>query len=148
MDVRSLSFYHTHTGKKLDITYFRNGQYDDTALVEMNHFLRDFRTNDIHPIAPGLLDILHSVLVFMDSQGTFEVISAFRSAKTNDALRRQSRSVAKHSLHMQGKAIDVRLTGSKTSDLKKAAIALKTGGVGYYSKSDFVHLDTGRFRTW
>ena len=145
---RSLSFYHTHTKKCLDITYAYAGVYDPLALAEVDRFLCDFRTGEVHRIDPGVLDILSRVQEEMGCRGTFEVISGYRSPKTNQMLRGRSRGVAKHSLHMDGKAIDIRLTGQSTRKIRDCAIALKCGGVGYYAKSDFVHLDTGRVRTW
>ena len=145
---RSLSFYHTHTCKTLDVTYARSERYDQSALERINYYLRDFRTDDIHPIDPGVLDILWSIQQKLDCRGTYEVISGYRSPATNGALRNKSNGVAKRSLHMEGKAIDVRFTGADTSRLRDCAVALKGGGVGYYAKSDFVHIDTGRVRTW
>lgn len=145
---RTLSFYHTHTGEDLKLTYFSDGNYLDDALGEINHYLRDFRTNEIHPIDSHLLDILFAVQNACESNGTFEVISGYRSPKTNKLLHDQGHGVALHSLHMVGKAIDVRLTDVKTSSLRKAAMSLKRGGVGYYAQSDFVHMDTGRVRYW
>ena len=145
---RTLSFFHTHTGEHLRLTYFSDGIYHDDALQEINHYLRDFRTGEIHPIDSHLLDILYRVQNACNSNGTFEVISGYRSPKTNKLLHDQGHGVAVHSLHMLGKAIDVRLTDVKTSCLKKAAMSLKQGGVGYYAKSDFVHMDTGRVRYW
>ena len=148
ISVRSLSFYHTHTSEQLDIVYYENGHYLTEELQLINKFLRDFRTEDIFPIEPQLMDILYSLKIVNDSYGTYEVISGYRSPKTNNELRLQGKGIAKKSLHMFGKAIDVRLTDVKTINLKKTAIAMKSGGVGYYPKSDFVHLDTGRARTW
>lgn len=145
---RTLSFFHTHTGERLKLTYFSEGRYQDEALAELNHYLRDFRTNEIHAIDAQLFDILHAAKNACNSNGTFEVISGYRSPKTNHMLRREGRGVAKRSLHLVGQAIDVRLTGVRTSDLKKAAASLRRGGVGYYARSDFVHLDTGRVRFW
>lgn len=145
---RSLSFYHTHTGEKLAITYYEQGDYHLDALAEASRFLRDFRTGEEHPIDRGLLDILHGVRRATENNGRFEVISGYRSPKTNAALRAKSNGVAKRSLHMQGRAIDVRLTGVDTAQLREAALALRGGGVGYYPKSGFVHLDTGRVRQW
>ena len=145
---RSLSFFHTHTGEHLKLTYFSDGIYHAEALKEINHCLRDFRTNEIRPIDSRLLDILHIVHNTCNSNGTFEVISGYRSPHTNQSLRAQGHGVAEHSLHMEGKAIDVRLTDVDTACLKKAAASLKRGGVGYYAKSDFVHIDTGRVRYW
>lgn len=145
---RSLSFYHTHTGERLKLTYFSDGRYQEEALMELNHYLRDFRTNEMHAIDAGLFDILHAAKNACDSNGTFEVISGYRSPQTNNQLRRQGRGVAQRSLHLEGRAIDVRLTGVRTSDLKKAAASLRRGGVGYYARSDFIHIDTGRVRFW
>ena len=145
---RSLSFFHTHTGEHLKLTYFSDGLYHDDALDEIKHYLRDFRTNEIHPIDSQLLDILYRVKNACNSNGTFEVISGYRSPQTNQSLRAQGQGVAEHSLHMVGKAIDIRLTDVKTAYLKKAAVSLKCGGVGYYAQSNFVHIDTGRVRSW
>ena len=145
---RSLSFYHTHTGERIRLTYYSDGMYHKDALVELNQYLRDFRTGDVYPIDAQLFDVLYAARNACESNGTFEVISGYRSPKTNKMLRNAGGGVARRSLHMDGKAIDVRLAGVKTSHLKKAAIHLKSGGVGYYAKSDFVHIDTGRVRTW
>jgi uncharacterized protein YcbK (DUF882 family) len=145
---RSLSFYHTHTGEKLDIAYGNAGGYDPHALTRINYLLRDFRTGEERPIDPKLLDILFDVRRNFGGQGTFEVISGYRSPKTNKQLCARSSGVAKHSLHMVGKAIDVRLTGVRTKKIQQCALALQRGGVGFYAKSDFVHLDTGRVRCW
>jgi uncharacterized protein YcbK (DUF882 family) len=145
---RSLAFFHTHTGEHLKLTYFSDGLYHPEALKEINHYLRDFRTNEIHPIDARLLDILYIVQNACNSNGTFEVISGYRSPQTNQLLSEQGHGVARHSLHMQGMAIDIRLTDVKTKYIKKAATRLKRGGVGYYARSDFVHIDTGRVRYW
>ena len=145
---RSLSFYHTHTGEKLDIAYGKPGLYDKKALDKINYFLRDFRTGEVHPIDPKLLDILASVREEFGGQGTFEVISGYRSPTTNQQLRTKSSKVAKRSLHMDGKAIDIRITGLQTKKIQQCVINMQCGGVGLYTKSDFVHLDTGRVRTW
>ena len=145
---RALSFYHTHTGDKLIIDYHDGTDYMPEALTEINHYLRDFRTDESYPIDMGLLDILHELKTVTGHSGTFEVISGYRSPKTNASLRSKSGAVAKRSLHMQGKAIDVRLTGFDTRQLHKAAKKLARGGVGYYQKSNFIHVDTGRVRYW
>lgn len=145
---RALSFYHTHTGEKLNIEYGRPGLYDQNALEQINYFLRDFRTGEVHPIDPKLLDILTSVRENFGGQGTIEVISGYRSPKTNQQLRTKSSKVAKRSLHMDGKAIDIRITGLQTKKIQQCVINMQCGGVGLYTKSDFVHLDTGRVRTW
>lgn len=145
---RQLSFYHTHTSEKLDVVYAEDGLYIPDALNEIDYLLRDFRSGDVHAIDPRLLDILHGIQERTGSAGRFEVISGFRSPATNEKLRSQSTGVAQNSLHIKGQAIDVRLTGAATRNLRRAAVAMGRGGVGYYPTADFVHLDTGRFRTW
>ena len=147
---RELSFFHTHTGKRLAVVYWRDGDYNPDALEQINHFLADFRTGDLAEIDPALLDIIYDVRASLGSDGTYEVISAYRSPKTNEMLRGRSASsgVAKNSQHLLGKAIDVRLEGVPTAKLRDAAIRLQRGGVGYYEESDFVHMDTGRVRRW
>ena len=149
-DERQLSFYHTHTGKRLDVIYSRDGAYVPSALEEINHFLFDFRTGDKAEMDPELLDLIYDVREALDSEGTYQVVSAYRSPKTNEMLRGRSQSsgVAKNSQHLLGKAIDVRLEGVKTATLRDKAISMKRGGVGYYQASDFVHMDTGRVRRW
>ncbi len=145
---RELSFHHAHTDEKLAITYYEGGLYRPEALTRINHLLRDWRTDEAHEIDLKLLDMLHSLRQATGNRGDFKVISGYRSPTTNAMLRRKINGVAKRSLHMQGRAIDVRLTDVNTATLRNIAIAMKSGGVGYYRKSNFVHLDTGRFRTW
>jgi len=147
---RELAFYHTHTGKRLEVVYWRDGVYDDSALAEINNFLSDFRTGDIVEMDPELLDLIYEVRESLDSDGTYQVVSAYRSPKTNEMLRTASASsgVARKSQHILGKAIDVRLEGVPTTRLRDTAIALQRGGVGYYEASNFVHMDTGRVRRW
>ena len=143
-----LSFYHIHTGEKLTITYREHGAVVPDALVEINHYLRDFRTEQIHAIDVALLDKLNALYTAFEGRGNFEVISGYRSPHTNAVLRNVTSGVAEHSLHIEGRAIDVRLTSAKTSSLRDAALAMKSGGVGYYAESNFVHLDTGKTRSW
>ena len=143
----SLSFYHTHTGESLDINYNLGTCGFDKA-KSLYHFLRDFRTGDIHPIDTRLLDMLCRLQRQTGSSGTFEVISGYRSPATNTKLRKVSSGVAKKSLHMEGRAIDIRLTYVPTGKLRSAACSMQRGGVGYYPKSNFIHLDTGRVRAW
>jgi len=147
---RSLSFYHTHTREKLELSYGDAMGYDPGALEKINYFLRDFRSEEVHPIDPRLLDLLCAVRedLGLGLDGTFEVISGYRSPKTNQMLRKRSPGVAKHSLHMSGKAIDIRVCGVRTKKIQQCALGLRCGGVGFYPKSDFVHLDTGRVRFW
>lgn len=143
-----LSFYHVHTAEKLSVVYREHGELVPGALEDINIFLRDFRTEQTHPIDLRLLDELWRLHAEFEGRGWFEVISGYRSPQTNEALRNATTGVAKDSLHVSGRAIDVRHTGAKTADLRDAAIALRSGGVGYYAKSNFVHIDTGAFRTW
>jgi uncharacterized protein YcbK (DUF882 family) len=148
IDERRLSFYHTHTRQSLDVTYALGGEYIESALVEINRFLGDFRTDDVTVMDPELLDLIYDVRESLGGNGTFEVISAYRSPKTNDMLRANSSGVARQSQHLLGTAIDVRLREVQTARLRDAAIQLQRGGVGYYEDSDFVHIDTGRVRRW
>jgi len=145
---RRLRFLHTHTSEKLEVVYYENGAYLPDAMDELNFLLRDFRSGDVVDMDRNLLDLLVMVQQRLGSRGTFEIISAYRSPATNEMLRRQGGGVAKSSMHLLGKAIDVRLTDVDTRDLRRAGLDLARGGVGYYSKSDFVHLDTGRVRHW
>ena len=145
---RALSFVHTHTGETLSCVYYQAGSYDPATLARVNHFLRDFRTGDVHPIDARVLDILFAVQSRVGRDDPFHVISGYRSPATNAYLRGHSPGVAKHSLHMEGRAIDVRLPGFPTRKLRDLGLALRRGGVGYYPASDFVHLDTGRVRSW
>ena len=147
-DVRKLSFYHTHTSEELSVTFYVGGQYDVAALRELNHFLRDFRTGDEIEIDPGVFDLLFEIQQNSGSTGVYQVISAFRSPATDEMLRSTSGAVARNSQHLLGKAIDVRLTDLDTATLRDIALSLKRGGVGHYSESDFVHVDTGRVRRW
>jgi uncharacterized protein YcbK (DUF882 family) len=143
-----LKFYHVHTAEQLTITYREYGELVPDALAAINHYLRDFRTDQSHDIDVALLDTLCDLFVAFEERGNFEVISGYRSARTNAALRHATTGVAENSLHIEGRAIDVRLTSAKTAALRDAALGLARGGVGYYPESNFVHLDTGRVRTW
>lgn len=145
---RQLSFYHTHTHERLQVTYAIGDKYIDSALVEINEFLSDFRSGDKVDIDPELLDLIYDVRASLGSSGIFEVISAYRSPETNEMLRSKTNGVARNSQHMLGKAIDIRLRDIETIELRNAAISLQRGGVGYYKGSDFVHIDTGRVRRW
>jgi len=142
-----LCFSHTHTGEYFEISPLAP-VVNPAALKKLNYFLRDFRTNDIYPIDPSLLTILQGIRAKTGSTGIIEVISGYRSQQTNRMLRKKSTGVAKRSLHLTGHAIDVRFSDIKLSSVRDVAISLKRGGVGYYRKSNFVHLDTGRFRIW
>lgn len=142
-----LSFYHAHTGETLTLNFnLKTRKPENTK--QLRHFLRDFRTGDTHPIDPRLLDILCRLQRKTASAGTFEVFSGYRSPETNSKLRKVSKGVAKKSLHLEGRAIDIRLSDVPTGKLKAIACSMQYGGVGYYAKSDFLHLDTGKVRTW
>lgn len=145
---RKLSLVNTHTGESLAVSYFQAGSYDTAGLEQVARVLRDHRTGDVHPIDPALLDLLHDLQALADRDDAFQVISGYRSPQTNRLLNARSNGVASRSLHMDGKAIDIRLTGFPTRKLHQLAMSLKRGGVGYYATSDFVHVDTGRVRYW
>jgi len=150
LETRTLNFVHTHTGETLRAVYSKSGCYQADCLQRVNHFLRDFRTGEVHTIDPALLDVLFDLQVLADRDAAFQVISGYRSPVTNAQLRGKSKSsgVATHSLHMEGLAVDIRLTGFDTAKLHTLAMSLQRGGVGYYRDSDFVHVDTGRVRYW
>lgn len=145
---RLLSIYNIHTGEKLTTVYHADGVYLEAALAELNHVLRDWRTDEVYPMETGLLDFLHDLHVKMDSAEPFHIISGYRSPKTNAKLRNKSKGVAKRSLHMRGMAADIALPGRDIVALRKAALDMKRGGVGLYKKSGFIHVDTGRVRFW
>jgi len=142
-----MSFYHTHTGERLSIDYSCEG-CTPSSLKKLNRFLRDFRTEEIHPIDPGLLHIIYGLQKKTGNKGVIEIVSGYRSPLTNKLLRKKSNGVASKSLHLKGKALDLRFAGFSTRKLRDIAISLQKGGVGYYGKSDFIHIDTGRVRTW
>lgn len=145
---REVAFVHTHTHERLSVTYFADGSYDTESLAALNWFLRDHRTGDEHPIDPALFDILHELRLAIGAACPYQVISGYRSPRTNSLLREHSSGVASGSLHLQGRAIDVRLADVSLAALRDAALRLRRGGVGYYPSSDFVHIDTGRVRSW
>jgi len=146
---RSLSLLNTHTGERLkEVVYWEKGDYILDALENLNHVLRDHRTNEIHPIDPMTLDLMAAISRKVDAKQPFEIISGYRSPQTNRSLRGKSNGVAKNSYHMQGKAVDLRLQGVPLKTVRKAALDLRMGGVGYYSKSGFVHIDSGKVRSW
>ena len=145
---KSLAFYNTHTTEKLKTVYWAEGNYLSDSLREINHILRDPRNNEVHDIDPRLLDLLFAIRQEIGTSQPFHVISGYRSAETNAFLRAHTSGVAENSLHLVGKAIDIRSPGKELRSLQKVAIALKGGGVGYYPKSDFIHVDIGRVRYW
>jgi len=147
-DERRLRLSHTHTNEKIDVLYWRDGEYQRDALEDLNHFLRDSRTGDAVEMDPALFDLLHEIYTLAGSTGWYEIISAYRSPKTNAMLRSRSNGVAQRSQHLEGRAMDVRLTDIPTARIRQIALELEAGGVGFYRKSNFVHLDTARFRIW
>jgi uncharacterized protein YcbK (DUF882 family) len=145
---RALSFVHTHTSEQLRVEYFTAGRYVPDAMAALNRLLRDFRTGEEYAIDPALFDLLHQLQQQTSATRPYEVISGYRSPVTNATLRQRSEGVASGSLHMTGRAIDIRLSDVPLARLRDAARALRLGGVGYYPGSNFVHVDTGRVRAW
>jgi uncharacterized protein YcbK (DUF882 family) len=145
---KSLAFFNTHTGEHQDIAYWAQGRYLPDGLAAINRMLRDFRTGEIKSVDVRLLDLLHMLSTRFGANIPFHVISGYRSPKTNAMLCRRGTGVARRSLHMAGKAIDVRVPDLKLAKLRDAALDLRAGGVGYYPRSNFVHLDVGPVRHW
>jgi uncharacterized protein YcbK (DUF882 family) len=144
-----LRFFHTHTGKRLDIVYKHGDTYDPAALNVLNEFLRDHRTGDVHVYDPRVFDLLHDVLVTLHRpDAEIDVVCGYRTPWSNEYLRIHGHGVAQHSLHMQAMAIDIRVPGVTAAELRDAALSLHRGGVGYYAASNFVHVDVGRVRRW
>jgi uncharacterized protein YcbK (DUF882 family) len=146
-----LRFYHTHTNERLDIVYRRSENYLPEALAELDHYLRDHRTGEVRHFDPHLFDLLYDLTASVnDSGGEIDVVCGYRTPSSNEFLRTRSvhAGVARHSLHMQAEAIDIRLLGIPTSAVRDAALRLQRGGVGYYRDSNFVHVDVGRVRRW
>lgn len=145
---RSLTIQNPHTGEKLGLTYFEKGRYLNDALDEISYLLRDYRTGDTHPIDPELLDQLHELKQILGLSQPFGIICGYRSPLTNAKLHAERKGVANNSFHMYGKAVDIRIERFDLRRIHNAAIAMHRGGVGYYPESNFIHLDTGTFRTW
>lgn len=146
--VRNISLVAAHTDESLNLVYWEDGEYIPDAMAEINRLLRDHRSGDIHPIDPVAIDLLYLLAVTLDHSAPFHVISGYRSPTTNAKLREVSKGVARHSLHLEGRAIDIRVPGVELGQLHEAALGLQAGGVGYYPRSKFVHIDTGPVRTW
>lgn len=146
---RRLSFFNIHSGESASAAYCRAGVLVPEALARINYILRDTFTNEIKEIDVALLDLLVRLALAVSTQGPFHVISGYRSPSTNEYLRRHSRGgVVEHSLHLDGKAVDIRVPGIELRRLYRAAVDLRGGGVGFYAGEDFIHVDTGRVRTW
>ena len=145
---RTLSFHNLHTDEKLQVTYWKDGRYGRTAMAHIDHLLRDHYSGDEHPIHPRLMDLLYDLQHRTKNHGTIEVISGYRSPKTNMMLASYSDGVASRSYHTKGMAIDIRMPGTSLSRIHKTALAMRRGGVGYYPDSQFVHVDVGPVRKW
>lgn len=145
---RTLFFFNTHTGERLDACYFAKGRYQAEALKTINHILRDHRTGEIKSIRIRLLDLLYSISTSFDNPVRFQIISGYRSPETNAMLCKKTTGVGRSSLHMEGKAADIRVSGCDTKMLQRICMKFQAGGVGYYPKSDFVHVDIGPVRYW
>jgi uncharacterized protein YcbK (DUF882 family) len=145
---RNIALTNLHTGEACALTYWENGAYVPQALATIHQVLRDHRTNDVHPIDPALLDLLAALHGRLETNAPFQVISGYRSPKSNAAMHANSSGVARKSLHMEGKAMDIRVAGRELALVHKTALTMGLGGVGYYPTSDFVHVDTGRVRQW
>lgn len=147
-EARRLAFVNTHTGDTFADAYWEAGNYVPDALAAINHVMRDHRSGEAHEIDPRLLDQLHTLRGAVETQTPYQIISGYRSPASNAALHEGSSGVATRSLHMEGRAIDIRVRGVDTARLRDAALGLSAGGVGYYQASDFIHVDTGRVRRW
>ena len=146
---RTLAFDCYNTGEHVKATtYWADGKYIPDAMTEINYALRDYRSGEVYPIEPKVLDLLHRIGRKLDTDCHFELYSGYRSPKTNAMLRRGDAGVAAHSLHMDGEAVDITLPGKSLDHLHHAALAMKAGGVGYYPDANFLHVDVGRVRRW
>jgi uncharacterized protein YcbK (DUF882 family) len=145
---RVLALNNLHTGETLESCYFNGHRYVRSELKRLNHICRDFRRNEVHPMDKGLFDQLTRIQTLIGSEAEVQIISGYRSPATNEMLRQNSNGVAQKSFHMMGKAFDFRLDGVPLKQVHEAALSLKAGGVGYYPRSGFVHIDTGPIRSW
>lgn len=146
--IRQLTFHNTHTNEVVSGSFWKNGQYDNGTLRKFASVMRDWRTGDMARIDPRLFDLLHHLQARLNNHDTVQIISGYRSPVSNGWLAARSSGVAKHSYHMKGQAIDIRMASVPTSHIQRAALSLEAGGVGYYRDSDFVHVDTGPVRSW
>jgi uncharacterized protein YcbK (DUF882 family) len=145
---RTLSLHNVNTNEDLTIVCRPEQYYDRPLMQKFSHFLRDHRSDEIRAMDPALIDLLYAVSAFTGSAGTIKIISGYRSPETNNWLRKIRHGVAEHSMHIEGKAVDIRMTDVDSRTIQKVALALQQGGVGYYRRADFVHLDTGKIRSW
>jgi uncharacterized protein YcbK (DUF882 family) len=146
---KTISLVVPQTGEKLiQVPFWTNGSYLPDAMIEIAHLMRDMRSGEVRPVDPGLLDLLYDLGQTLETASPFQIVCGYRSPSTNAILRAHSARVARHSLHMEGRAIDIRLDRGGANNLRRAALALERGGVGYYPGAGFVHVDTGPVRTW
>ena len=146
---RELHLYHTHTGERIDIVYREGDRFLPEAEAQLDYFLRDHRTGEVKHYDPKVFDVLADLAAAVGKPAAeIQIICGYRTSWSNEFLRARSAGVAKNSQHMEAHAIDIRIPGVDTITLRNAALALGRGGVGYYPKSGFVHVDTGRVRTW
>ena len=148
LEERSLSFHNLHTNESLKTVYWQRGEYLGSSLADIDRVLRDHRTGEKHVMDRRLLDLLCELRLKLDTTEPLQIISGYRSPATNAMLHSQSEGVAPHSLHMDGMATDIRIPGRALALLRKTALSMNAGGVGYYPSSDFVHVDVGRVRSW
>ncbi len=144
----NISFRNVHTGESFSGVYRVGDKYLPEAFERLNYVLRDFRTDEVFPMDPHIIDVLSIVHRKMDVLDPYEVLSGYRSPKTNSMLGKKAGGVAKNSFHMYGQALDIRIPDYNTKKIRNVAKSVKAGGVGYYPRSDFVHLDTGNVRSW
>jgi uncharacterized protein YcbK (DUF882 family) len=145
---RSLGFFSINTNESIDTVYWSEGCYVPESLSRINYIMRDYRTGDVMPIETALIDLLFALRDSLGSSEPVHVVSGYRSPLTNERLRETAGGIARKSLHMEGRAADIRLPGCSLNTLYKAAVALQAGGAGYYPESGFVHVDTGSVRAW
>lgn len=146
--MKELAFYNLHTDEKLRVTYWKDGKYDRAALSKVNHILRDFRSGDVYPMSANLIDLLHDLQTKLRTDAVIEIISGYRSPKTNAMLANASDGVARQSYHTKGVATDIRMRGVSLRQIQTTALFMRRGGVGFYPRSDFVHVDVGPVRRW
>lgn len=146
--MKEIAFHNLHTDERLRVTYWKDGGFDHGSMEKIDHILRDFRSGDVHPMAPNLIDMLYDLQHRLHTDVPVEIISGYRSPKTNAMLASASDGVAKHSMHTKGMATDIRMRGVSLRRLQTEALLMSRGGVGFYPQSDFVHVDVGRVRRW
>ncbi len=147
-DIRRIRMYSGRTGERIDMIYWVDGKYIKDAVKEVNHFMRDWRTDQVKDMDLRTIDIMAASHNLLDVDEPYTLLSGYRSPQTNAMLRSRSRRVAKNSLHMKGQAADLRLSSRSVSQMAKAAISCRAGGVGKYYRSNFVHMDCGDIRSW